>query len=218
MIRIAITPNKIRRDECEYISTILDAGWDRVHIRHPHIERDTLEKILKGLSASHRSRVMIHSHFSLAKEYGCGIHLNKRCRDIPNDYNGEVSQSLHSIKSLKALNSSGFSVFLNFLKSFGNLKKLKKDLKRKKQSYSYVTLSPIFASISKPGYSAQWDFAELKQSLADTEVPVVALGGITPDKAAWLKNVGFDGYAVLGYLNEAQSIEELRMRLREFNE
>ncbi len=189
MLRIAITPPEIRRDECEYISTILDEGWDRVHLRHPSADCEEMKKILDGLSPFHRSRVKLHSHFDLVGEYGlCGIHLNARNNTIPHGFRGEISKSIHSLKELEGIPSS----------------------------LAYVTLSPIFDSISKQGYSRQWDNDSLSQSVSSASIPVIALGGVSPAHVSWLTDMGFAGYAVLGYIDRAESIDELSMILREF--
>lgn len=43
-------------------------------------------------------------------------------------------------------------------------------------SWDYVFLSPVFNSISKKGYQAGFDDADLK-SVSSSAVPIVALGG-----------------------------------------
>lgn len=58
----------------------------------------------------------------------------------------------------------------------------------------YVTLSPVYDSISKPGYHAVPD---LDPTVFD--VPVIALGGVTPDRYDDLRRRGFAGAAMLGY-------------------
>ena len=61
----------------------------------------------------------------------------------------------------------------------------------------YQTLSPIFNSISKPGYDAAFDLAALRGVVDDT---CVALGGVTPHRLPLLADVGFGGAAFVGYL------------------
>ena len=63
--------------------------------------------------------------------------------------------------------------------------------------YDYVTLSPIFDSISKQGYKSAFKLMELKNKIKGKKV--VALGGVTPDKFSYLKSIGFKGAALLGY-------------------
>ncbi len=59
----------------------------------------------------------------------------------------------------------------------------------------YVTISPVFASASKPGYPPLTDIANL---IADVRVPVLALGGITLDAVSRGLPARFAGIAVMG--------------------
>lgn len=62
----------------------------------------------------------------------------------------------------------------------------------------FVTLSPVFDSISKPGYLAHSSF--LEAGVSGTPSPAVALGGVTPDYFDTLRRAGFAGAALLGYI------------------
>ena len=63
----------------------------------------------------------------------------------------------------------------------------------------YVFLSPIFNSISKQDYPAAFDYEKLKEALnIERSSQVLALGGISLDKLATCKELGFDGVALLG--------------------
>lgn len=65
----------------------------------------------------------------------------------------------------------------------------------------YVTLSPVYASPSKPGYGPALGPA-MAGLIADTPgcPPVYALGGITPERAADCRTAGAYGVAVMGAL------------------
>lgn len=58
----------------------------------------------------------------------------------------------------------------------------------------YVTISPVFASASKPGYAT---VPNLTDATAGIGVPVLALGGITSDTLPRLP-AGFSGIAIMG--------------------
>lgn len=68
----------------------------------------------------------------------------------------------------------------------------------------YVFLSPIFPSISKAGYggtgaaAAFPDADRLASALAGSRYPVLALGGVTPERFPELAELGFAGAALLG--------------------
>lgn len=63
----------------------------------------------------------------------------------------------------------------------------------------YCFLSPIFNSISKPGYTSSLTaLTDLQPYLATARYPVIALGGVTPDVFPQLADAGFSGAALLG--------------------
>lgn len=61
-----------------------------------------------------------------------------------------------------------------------------------------MTLSPIFDSISKNGYRSAFDLDEIKDMITGRHV--TALGGVTPDAFPILREKGFSGAALLGYI------------------
>lgn len=181
-IRIAITPPSILQNEAQSIKDIINAGEaDFVHLRHPGVSKEEIRQILLNLPESDRHKITLHDHFSLAAEGLCGgIQLNSRNCTVPDSLKGccsriRISRSCHSIEEIKSLPDS---------------------------EYSYVTLSPILNSISKRGYNSAFNEYELKSGLSDCKLPVIALGGITPDRFAILKTLGFKGAAMLGYFRK----------------
>lgn len=61
----------------------------------------------------------------------------------------------------------------------------------------YVTLSPIFASASKPGYGPTLGTAALKKA-TELAISLIALGGVTPEAAGSCISAGAAGVAVMG--------------------
>lgn len=61
----------------------------------------------------------------------------------------------------------------------------------------YVTLSPIFASASKPGYGPALGTEALSEA-AKLGIAVLALGGVTADNAAACRAAGAAGVAIMG--------------------
>jgi len=61
----------------------------------------------------------------------------------------------------------------------------------------YVTLSPIFATQSKPGYGPALGLAALTEA-SRLGLPVLALGGVTMARAAACLRAGAGGIAVMG--------------------
>lgn len=145
-----------------------------LHLRKPESELNDYEQLLSEIHPQYRSRVVLHSHFSLCEKYGCqGIHLNSRENIVPANHRGTISRSCHSVAELQQCNT---------------------------EHYDYLTLSPIFNSISKQGYNAAFSNAELQQAVADGIINnrTVALGGISYDRLSLVESMGFGGAAMLG--------------------
>lgn len=166
---IAITsPNTIDK-EAERISALLENKVvDMVHIRKPNWDVYQTENLISSIEGKWHPKLRLHDHFKLIEKYDLGgIHLNSR-NPKPHPCAKTVTRSFHSIEQLTD-----------------------------SEHYDYVTLSPIFDSISKQGYRSVLRLDELKPCLSGRKV--VALGGVTPDKFPLLKETGFFGAAMLGH-------------------
>ncbi len=73
----------------------------------------------------------------------------------------------------------------------------------------YVTLSPIFASASKPGYGPALGLDRLAAIAAAVTIPVVALGGIEAGNAAACLQAGARGVAAMGAAMRAENPEAM---------
>lgn len=67
----------------------------------------------------------------------------------------------------------------------------------------YVTLSPIFASPSKPGYGPPLGAQALAEAAGALAIPVIALGGVTPENTGECLAAGAAGIAVMGAIMRA---------------
>lgn len=171
-IRIAITTPYFYPGEAERIEEKLRSGEaDYIHIRKPDASVDETANLIAAVSADLRLRLTLHDHTDMAATWGAGgIHLNRRYRVVPAGWTGRISTSFHSIEELR--NAGG---------------------------YDYATLSPIFPSISKPGYTGEFNYRELSEFLSSPHnIPVIALGGIDRNRISRVAEMGFDGYAMLG--------------------
>ncbi len=66
------------------------------------------------------------------------------------------------------------------------------------EGVDYASVSPVFATASKPGYGPALGTAGLAGLAAGTEVPLVALGGITAATASDCLGAGAAAVAVMG--------------------
>jgi thiamine-phosphate pyrophosphorylase len=70
---------------------------------------------------------------------------------------------------------------------------------------SYLTVSPVAASASKPGYGPALGVPGLRRAVALAgAVPVFALGGVDDQNAAAMRDAGAHGVAVMGAVMRAR--------------
>lgn len=186
---IVITPENVLEDEVERIVALLESNavW-RVHIRHPQMSSENVANVLKKIPTRFYSQISLHDNYNLVKNFrGLGIHLNQRNQDL--------------IQSATILSRSCHSIL---------------ELERETRNLDYVTLSPIFDSISKTGYHAAFDLNDKNFRSIVKSHNVFALGGITPSKFSLLRDIGFSGAVMLGYVwrhdysDFLQSINEIK--------
>ncbi len=188
MKRIVITLPEFFDGEADRITAMLDSGAARVHIRKPGSTADNMRRLLARIPPRLRERLSLHDRHELAAEFSIGgIHLNRRNPSLPADFRGIVSRSCHSFAEI---------------------------VKAKAEGCDYTFLSPIYDSISKPGYNSAFTPDNLteaaRQGIIDSSV--YALGGITPAKFAEIDAYGFGGAAILGAA--WQPVDRLRFRLQ----
>ncbi len=180
---IIITAPDFFSDEAELINLLFDNGLQRMHLRKPDSSLEQYEGLLNAINPTFLSKIVLHDHLNLAAKYGvCGVHLNRRNSVVPEGFHGSVSKSLHTEEELIA----------------------------ERNNYDYVTLSPIFDSVSKQGYNSAFSHEKLlamrQNGLIDSRV--IALGGITPQNIGMLSQYGFGGAMVLGTLWNARDNRE----------
>ncbi len=168
---IAITLPHFFDNEGERISTLLQSGvFDRVHLRKPGGEEREMRNLIESIPPRLHSRLSMHDFHEVATDYGCGIHINARNPQPPEGFNGIISRSCHSLSEISTHTAE-----------------------------DYLFLSPIYPSISKPGYRPGFDISSLKGKLSRR---IIALGGITPDNLTETLSIGFGGVAMLGTIWE----------------
>lgn len=171
---IIITPPYPVENEALICNTLFAYGLERLHLRKPEAGINTYKDFIERIEPRYRERIVLHEHYSLAQEYRLGgIHLKsgKGREYIHYRHFKHIGISCHSIEEIKQL---------PFVPG-------------------YCFLSPVFDSISKPGYRSRFEELPRVESLP---FPVVALGGITLEKIAVCREKHFDGVAVLGYIWE----------------
>ncbi|WP_101573479.1 thiamine phosphate synthase [Alistipes sp. cv1] len=170
---ILITLPRILKNEAETLAALCGAGVSVIHIRKPEASEPEIEELLKTLQAlgADMSRLTIHYNEPLARKYGLGgVHL--RIEEL-------LAGAGEGLR--RSCSAHGWT-----------------EAERAATDADYVFLSPLFDSISKPGYRSAIDPAEAAERLRRRKGRIVALGGIRPANIARVRRIGFDGAAVLG--------------------
>ena len=170
---IVITSPDFISGEAIFIDNLFLQGLDLLHIRKPDAPLEAYKRLLLQIPKQWYSRIVLHEHFALVEEFGLhGIHLNRRCSQVPDSFRRSISCSCHTLE----------------------------EVKKQKDSKDYVFLSPIFDSISKVGYHAAFSPTLLKQATIENIIDekVIALGGITANNISLVKEWHFGGVAFLG--------------------
>ena len=171
---IAITLPDFFPEEAERINSLICSGLERLHLRKPHADRESIKVLLDNIAPANYSRIVLHDHFDLAGEFSLGgIHLNQRNPNPLLSFKGTVSRSCHYISELK-----------------------------EHPDLDYLFLSPVFPSISKSGYGSGFPKEELMAAAKEGIINerIFALGGISAEMIPLLQEIPFGGVAVLGAL------------------
>lgn len=201
---IVISSPAIVKQEFDYVNEMFEEGLECFHLRKPGLKKAEYLQMLQLIRPKYLKRVMLHDHFELASKYNVrGLHIKK---DFFNEKAGDLKEVLRTAKSKGLLISSGFHSFKNF-------ELISKDL-------SYVFLSPVYNSISKPGYNSKIDMSEAATYLKSksSRTRVVALGGIDVGTMKEVQASGFQGAALLGAIwcseNPFLKFREIKQVLR----
>lgn len=177
--------------EADYLEGLLEAGLEKLHIRKPADKKndrppgdkngdltpgDVRETLLERLAPRWSSRLVLHGGkdaVELARRYKVPqVHGHWHRPWLDDGRPGiAVSASLHSWEEVREVPPGALE---------------------------YVFLSPLFDSISKPGYLAGDGLLRRPAGVAPCRL--IGLGGIDADTVGEVIKHGWDGAALLGYI------------------
>jgi thiamine-phosphate pyrophosphorylase len=162
--------------ESRLINLLFDAGLNVFHLRKPGIDCSRYKKLISEIDDKYHDRIALHQFHHLRRAFPLikRLHYAEQLRKT--NCNGEfdelegytLSTSVHQLNDLKELNS-----------------------------FDYTFYGPVFNSISKLGYTGL-SKANLMLPDQNRKAKIIGLGGITPQNIQEIKQLGFDGAAVLG--------------------
>lgn len=152
-----------------------------VQLRDPSATARRLEREAERLVAESPVPVVINSRVDLALAVGAaGVHLPER--DLPVAAarrlirSGLVGRSVHSLAGALAAEADGAD---------------------------YLVFGPVFPTRSHPGLEAV-GLERLAEVAGTVTIPVLAIGGVDPERAAHCRQAGASGFAAIGYFTGAR--------------
>jgi thiamine-phosphate pyrophosphorylase len=185
----------------EKVKAAAAAGVDWIQIREKHRSgRELAELVQQTLQvAPAPCRVLVNDRLDVACAVGAaGVHLTEqsisvvdamtfvRERGLPSSF--LVGASTHSLDSARAASDSGAN---------------------------YVVFGPVFSTPSKARYGVPQGIEKLAAVCRSVSIPVLAIGGITPENAGECRAAGAAGIAAIRLFQAAADLPAVVRRLRE---
>lgn len=173
---ILISSPKDLANEISIVKQLFKNGLEIFHLRKPDFSLEETKKFLDAIPSEFHNRIVLHGYRQLPFEYQVkGLHFSF----------GKIKEEHFKCCASLTFSGSAHSI---------------EEIKNSNPILHYVFLSPVFNSISKPGYESTINLKDaesfLKQNIKRPEV--IALGGIDTDKIEKIADAGFEGFAMLG--------------------
>ncbi len=169
---IIITSPTFIENEIKIIHSLFAEGLSLLHIRKPHFSEIEMKAFVSEIGLEFREQLVLHSHHVLASAFGISrLHFSEKER-INRCFSDEkiTTTSTHSIEDF------------NFLED----------------KFEYAFLSPIYPSVSKPGYFSKINHLEAIKKRKNFSTKLIALGGISSENIQQTLQNGFNDVALLG--------------------
>ena len=179
----------------DLLESAWEAGLPMLQIREPALPTETLRILVEAIveAAPSNRHILISRRTELARELQLdGVHLGGGAPSRIATARAELPEGCLVGYSAHGLDELGPA------SSFGG---------------DYVTYSPIFGALSKRHPLPAVGTDGLRAACDTSELPVYALGGVTPDRVSEVKATGAVGVAVIGAVVDAADPGE---RGREF--
>lgn len=213
MIWIITSPERIY-EEAPVITALLEAGAARILLRKPGWPAQQYAALLDKIPSAYYSHLLIRDEPLLAQRYQlAGVHWSGAARRQMqlNSEDNVVLAERKNIGTVKTVPVTGkekqYFRYLspeNFKENSTGVHAIE-ELPLTDTRFHTILLSPVFNSISKPGYHGR------QQGIlpGKSNRQVLALGGVDHTNVHLLKTWRFDGAALLGAIwkRPAQAVE-----------
>lgn len=177
---IVITPEEVVQNETELINELFHEGLDLLHIRKPFINSEEIIDFIQKIDSTFHHQLVLHSHYDLAENFNISrFHFREidRQNELYKSFEDKtISTSVHDIEIFNELN----------------------------EDWEYAFISPVFPSISKKGYGENLTVLNDIKKRNNSNVKLIALGGINDQNISKVFESDIDGVALLGSIWESK--------------
>lgn len=188
---IVISPEELVQNETEIINQLFQEGLDLLHVRKPFINQNEMTDFIQKIDSEFHSQLVLHSHYDLAENFNISrFHFKEvdRKNVLSQSFTDKtISTSVHDIETFNQLN----------------------------KEWEYAFISPVFPSISKKGYGENSNILDDIKKRDNSNVKLIALGGINENNINQIFDNKVDGVALLGAIWESDEPLHLFRKCRE---
>ena len=195
----AITDRRLCAPRTLYdtIHNLVDVGVPAIQLREKDLsdaEYIKLAEPLCKLCHAYSAQLFINSRIEIAMNIGAdGLHLP-----------GDSASVLKVIEATNGRFIIGSSVHT-----------LTEAKQRETEGADFITYSPIYPTLSKPGYGPVVGVEALQNVAEGINIPVFALGGVTPERVSECLDAGAYGVAVMsGVMSPENGTQQAEMYLQ----
>lgn len=182
-------------ENCERVAAL---GVDWIQLREKDLGGGTLFELVSEIRRrAGQTRVLVNDRLDVAWAAGAGgVHFGSEAVPVAAAREGIgrtasggflVGKSCHSLEEARAAETDGAD---------------------------YIFFGPVFETPSKLAYGAPQGIERLAGICSALSIPVVAIGGITPENAGECVAAGAGGIATIRCFQETQGLAERARRLR----
>ncbi|SDZ78334.1 thiazole tautomerase (transcriptional regulator TenI) [Thalassobacillus cyri] len=192
---VAVTNGKMRRQTLSAAIEEIEQLVDSIILREPHMADADYRSMVEELIASgvDRDKLCIHSRLDIGRKTGVSnLHLKEKGSGVRKVKQADpflkVGVSVHSLQSAKQAEEEGAD---------------------------YVMFGHVYATNSKIGLEPR-GIEELKSITTSIDIPVIAIGGITPARLQEIQEAGAAGAAVMsGMFGGPQPLQAVKRYVKE---
>ena len=180
------------------IHDLLDVGVSAIQLREKDLsdaEYIKLAEPLCKLCHAYSAQLFINSRIEIAMNVGVdGVHL-------PGD----------SASVGKVIEETNRRVIIGC-----SVHTLVEAKQREMEGADFITYSPIYPTLSKPDYGPAVGVEGLRNVTEGVNIPVFALGGITPERVSECRDAGAYGVAVMsGVMSPENGVQQAKVYLQQ---